>query len=137
VAEGRPGGSEPVYLTLDDVLNLHGLIIGASSTQAADQLRNRGGLESALARPAAYAHYEDADLAHQAAALAHAIAEGQQFIDGNKRTALVAMLTFLEINGLRVEASDYELADWILSFSAGAKPEQVAALLRTRAHRIR
>ena len=70
-------------------------------------------------------------------ALAHAIAEGQQFIDGNKRTALVAMLTFLEINGLRVEASDQELADWILSFSAGAKPEQVAALLRTRAHRIR
>jgi hypothetical protein len=72
VAERRPGGSEPVYPTLEDVLSLHGLIIGASSTQVADQLRNRGGLESALARPAAYAHYEDADLAHQAAALAHA-----------------------------------------------------------------
>jgi death-on-curing protein len=137
MAEDRPGGSELVYLTLEDVLSLHGLIIGASSTQAAAQLRNRDGLESALARPAAYAHYEDADLAHQAAALAHAIAEGQQFIDGNKRTALVAMLTFLEINGSRVEASDRELADWILSFSAGATREQVAALVRARARRIR
>jgi death on curing protein len=137
VAEDRPGDAEPVYLSLEDVLSLHGLIIGTSSTQAANQLRSRGGLESALARPAAYAHYEDADLAHQAAALAHAIAEGQQFIDGNKRTALVAMLTFLEVNGLRVEATDRELADWILSFSAGATPKQVADLVRARAHRIK
>src|ERR1035441_10648106 len=110
MAEDRPGDREPVYLTIEDVLSLHGLIIGASSTEAADQLRNRDGLEGALARPAAPAHYEDADLAHQAATLAHGIAEGQQFIDGNKRTALVAMLTFLEVNGLRVEASDRELA---------------------------
>jgi death on curing protein len=62
--------------------------------------------------------------------LAHGIAEGQHFIDGNKRTALVAMLTFLEINGWRVKAPDPELADWILSFSAGATPETVATLLR-------
>jgi prophage maintenance system killer protein len=48
----------------------------------------------------------------QAAVLAYGIAEGQQFIDGNKRTALVAMLTFLEINGMEVDASDPELADW-------------------------
>ena len=131
MAEDQPGDIEPVYLTLGDVLDLHGLIIGATSNDAADQLRNRDGLESALARPAAYAHYESADLALQAAALAHGIAEGQQFIDGNKRTALVAMLTFLEINGLGIKASDPELADWILSFSAGATPEDVAQLVRT------
>jgi prophage maintenance system killer protein len=33
------------------------------------------------------------------------------FIDGNKRTAPIAMLTFLEINSFRVEASECELAD--------------------------
>jgi prophage maintenance system killer protein len=38
--------------------------------------------------------------------LAHGIAESQTFIDGNQRLALVAMLTFLEVNGQRVEASD-------------------------------
>jgi death on curing protein len=79
--------------------------------------------------PETYAHYQDADLALQAAVLAHGIAEGQQFIDGNKRTALIAMLVFLEVNGWRVEASDPELADWILSFSQGATPEAVAKLV--------
>lgn len=130
MAEGDSGEVELVYLGLADVLGLHGLIIGATPQGAVDQLRNQPGLESALARPEAYAHYENADLALQAAALAHGIAEGQQFIDGNKRTALVAMLTFLEINGIAVKASDRELADWILSFSSGAPPEHVAQLIR-------
>jgi hypothetical protein len=87
MADEQPGEIEPVYLTVDDVLGLHGLIIGATSAEAADHLRNRDGLESALARPATYAHYENADLALQATVLAHGIAEGQLFIDGNKRTA--------------------------------------------------
>jgi hypothetical protein len=39
------------------------------------------------------------------------------------------MLTFLEINGLRVEASDPELGHWILS--VGDSPEDVAKLLRS------
>jgi death-on-curing protein len=129
VVEGQSGEFEPVYLTLADVLELHALIIGASAAEAADQLRNRAGLESAIARPETYAHYQDADLALQAAVLAHGIAEGQYFIDGNKRTALITMLVFLEINGWRIEASDPELADWILSFSRGTTPEAVAALV--------
>lgn len=130
MADGEPGEIEPVYLTSEDVLGLYGLIIGATAAEAADHLRNLDGLEGALARPATYAHYENADVALQATVLAHGIAESQLFIDGNKRTALVAMLTFLEINGLRVNATDPELAGWILSFSAGATPEDVAKLLR-------
>lgn len=129
MVDGQSGEFEPVYLTLADVLELHALIIGATAAKAADQLRNRAGLESAIARPETYAHYQDADLALQASVLAHGIAEGQQFIDGNKRTALIAMLAFLEVNGWRVEASDPELADWILSFSRGATPETVAELV--------
>lgn len=56
--------------------------------------------------------------------------ENQGFLDGNKRLALVAMLTFLEVNGLRVEASDPALATWILGLSAGTTPEQLAELIR-------
>jgi hypothetical protein len=41
MVEGQPGEFEPVYLTLADVLELHALIIGATATEAADQLRNR------------------------------------------------------------------------------------------------
>jgi death-on-curing protein len=129
MVEGQSGEFEPVYLTLADVLELHALIIGATAGEAADQLRNRAGLEGAIARPETYAHYQDADLALQAAVLAHGIAEGQQFIDGNKRTALIAMLAFLEVNGWRVEASDPELADWILSFSRDATPDSVGELV--------
>jgi hypothetical protein len=53
-----------------------------------------------------------ADLALQAAALRAWHHRESNFIDRNKRTALVAMVTFLEINGFRVNASDRELADW-------------------------
>lgn len=63
---------------------------------------------------------------------AHGIAETQPFIDGNKRAALVAMLTFLEINGHRVDVADPELAEWIISFSRGASPHAVADLIRPR-----
>ncbi len=40
-----------VYLELDDVLVLYAAIFGCSEQEAADQLRNRDGLESALSRP--------------------------------------------------------------------------------------
>lgn len=73
-------------------------------------------------RPRNFAHYQEASLALQAAALAHGIAESQTSIDGNKRLALVAMLTFLEVNGYAVDATDPELADWIIGLSAGTTP---------------
>lgn len=126
----EPIGAEPISLLVEDILELYAAISGATAAQAADHLRNRSGLEGALARPAAYAHYQDADLAMQGAVLAHGIAEGQFFIDGNKRLALVGMLTFLEVNGYRVDASDPELADWILDLAAGTTPEELAARLR-------
>jgi death on curing protein len=61
---------------------------------------------------------------------AHGIAEGQPFLDGNKRLALVAMLTFLEINGYRIDATDPVLADWIIRLSLDLTPEQLADLIR-------
>jgi hypothetical protein len=70
MAEEQPAGIGLVYLTLDDVLELYALTIGATAVEARDQLRNREGLEGALARPVTYAHYQDADLALQAAVLA-------------------------------------------------------------------
>lgn len=126
----EPAGDEPIYLLLEDALGLFAAIIDGTPGQAADHLRNRPGLEGALARPATYAHYQNADLALQAAVLAHGIAEGQFFIDGNKRLALVAMLTFLEVNGYRVDVADPELAAWILDLAAGAPPEELAERIR-------
>lgn len=129
-------GSEPVYLELVDALELYAAIIDGTTRQAADRLRDQAGLESALGRPRNYAHYQEADLALQAAALAHGVAESQAFIDGNKRLALISMLTFLEVNGYEVNARDPELADWIIGLSAGTTPEELAALLRSRLRAI-
>lgn len=122
--------NEPVYIELADALELYAAIIGGTTGQAADQLRDQAGLEGATGRPRNYAHYQEADLALQGAALAHGVAESQAFIDANKRLALVAMLTFLELNGYRVEAPDPDLADWILSFSSGTTPQQLAPSVR-------
>ena len=46
------------------------------------------------------------------------------------------MLTFLEVNGYRVEASDPELAAWIVSLSAGTTPEELAKQIRESARPI-
>lgn len=64
--------------------------------------------------------------------LAHGIAEGQPFLDGNQRLALIAGLTFLEINGYGIEATDPQLADWIIRLSLDLTSEQLAELIRSR-----
>jgi death on curing protein len=119
-----------LYLEAEDVLGLYAEIFGLSMEEAGDRLRNEEGLRSALNRPRTYAHYQGADIALQAAVLAHGIAEGQYFLEGNKRTALVAMRTFFAINGYDVDASQRERADWILSLSKGVTAEQLAERLR-------
>jgi prophage maintenance system killer protein len=40
------------------------------------------------------------------------------------------MLTFLEINGISIDTPDPELADWIISLSAGTTPEDLASRIR-------
>lgn len=119
-----------VYLGVDEALEIYAAIFGLTTAQAADHLRSREALEGALGRPATYAHYQAADLPLQAAVLAHGIAETQPFVDGNKREALIALITFLELNGHVLVATDSELASWIISFGAGATPEGVAGSLR-------
>jgi len=93
-------------------------------------------MEAVLGRPATHAHYERADLALQAAALAHGLGEGQLFIEGNKRVALAAMHTFLLVNGLQIDASQEERARWILDLAApGKTSEQKVRELAARLRR--
>jgi len=66
----------------------------------------------------------------QGAVLAHGIAEGRHFLEGNKRTALVALRTFLSINGYDVETSQQERASWIISLSQGSTIDQLAQRIR-------
>ena len=84
----------------------------------------------ALSRPPAYGYYQEADLALHAAVLAHGIAETQPFVEGNKRTASLACIAFLEENGYRLAVSPDEMEMWILELSTGLTAEEFAENIR-------
>jgi death-on-curing protein len=91
--------------------------------------RDLGGLESALARPRnllAYGNPEP-DLAALAAAYAFGIDRAQAFNEGNKRTSAVVTMTFLELNGFELEASDSEIVETWSALGEGRLSEKKLA----------
>lgn len=125
-----------VYLTAEHVVEIYAVIFHCSVEQARDRLRDRNVLEDAVVRPQSYAYYQGADLALQAAVLAHGIAEGQPFVEGNKRTALEAMRTFLRLNGYQITAPPLLRARWILDLSSGQTVDNLAESIRNSLERI-
>jgi death-on-curing protein len=99
----------------DEQLTIHG---GASG------LRDEGMLESALNRPKNRWSYEQAELAELAAAYAFDIARNHPFVDGNKRTSLLALYTLLGVNGVDFIAPEADAAAVILSLAAGEVSEE-------------
>lgn len=95
-------------------------------------VRDESLLESALARPRnRWAYAEDADLADLAAAYAHGIARNHPFVDGNKRTALMAAYTFLDVNGRVLDAPQPEAVVAVRALSTGEiTEEEFAAWIR-------
>jgi death-on-curing protein len=87
-------------------------------------MRDGGLFESALARPKNLAAYGEPDAASLAAAYTFGIARNHAFIDGNKRTALVALELFLDMNGYQLVADDAQCVLTILSVAAGSFTEQ-------------
>lgn len=82
-------------------------------------MRDEGLLESALARPLNRAGYGDPDLGELAALYAVAIARNHPFVDGNKRTAYVALETFIYLNGGAFPVSDAEAVVMTLAMASG------------------
>ena len=122
--------SGTLYITEPGALALFAQAMGLQPDGARDYLRLSSGLASALARPRNAARYEEADLALQAAYLAHGIAESQSFIDGNKRLALVCLFSFLQINGHRLVIDEDTAAEWIFELAGAATPHALAERLR-------
>ena len=100
---------EPLFLTLAEVLNFHEYQIRRFGGESG--IRDTGLLESALAQPhASYGgEWLHQDLYAMAAAYAFHICKNHPFLDGNKRTALVSALVFLEINGVSLLDPDEKL----------------------------
>jgi death-on-curing protein len=104
------------FLEPDDIVNFNRKVLGGTAA-----LRDRGLLESAVERPKASAFGEDAypTLAEKAAALLHSLARNHPFVDGNKRSATLAMLTFLELNSVRVKWNREEAIEFIIAVAEG------------------
>ena len=97
------------YLSLADVIAIH----ESAMRRLGDEpkpLRDEGILESAVMRPQMAAYYEGADIVRQAALLGVGISQAQAFLDGNKRTAYLALNTFLRMNGLAYSGDRLALA---------------------------
>ena len=85
--------------------------------------RDAGLLESALARPMQLAAYGTPDVAALAASYGYGLAKNHPFIDGNKRTAFVAVELFLLLNGWELTATDAQCVLSMLAVAAGTLDE--------------
>lgn len=91
-------------------------------------VRDEGLLDSALARQVNRSAYDpDADCASLAAEYAFGLAKNHPFIDGNKRTAFVAMALSLVVNGFQLIASDEDALVTMLQLAAGEIGEEAFA----------
>ncbi len=99
-------------------------------------VRDEGLLPSALARVQnLHAYTENADLPALAASYAFGIAKNHPFLDGNKRTALVVAVTFLNLNGFDFDAPEDATYITFLKLAEGTLSEdELAEWLRERLH---
>jgi death-on-curing protein len=104
-----------------DVLTIHEMHLNEHG--GAEGVRDLGLLESALARPQNLAAYGNPDIANLAAAYAFGIAKNHPFVDGNKRTSLVALEFFLALNRHRLTADDVQCVITILALADGTLSE--------------
>jgi death-on-curing protein len=122
-----------VYLSLKQILLLQQKQLGTFGGLAG--LRDRGGLEAALARPQMTFGGEDLypDLAAKAAALWHSLVANHPFVDGNKRVGAMAAELFLAANRVELIASDQDLIEATLAVARGeASAEALAIWIRQR-----
>lgn len=124
--------SEPLWLELRDIVDLHGEQLARFG--GPEGLRDAGLLESALHRPVNQWHYGETDIAALAAAYAFGLAKNHLFIDGNKRIAFQAMMTFIRLNGIAFRPAPAEATAIILALAAGEVSE--ASLARWIASRV-
>jgi death on curing protein len=121
----------PEFLDAEDVLEIHELQI--EELGGSPGVRDQGLLESALAQPqaTAFGEFLHSDLVAMAAAYLYHIVRNHPFVDGNKRTGLVAAVAFLDLNDLAVTPDAPELYDLTMRVAEGVlSKEDLTVALR-------
>ena len=109
-----------IRLSQERVLLLHQMLI--AETGGAADVRDLGLLDSAL--ESIYATFDGEDLyptkEEKGARLGFSLISNHAFVDGNKRIGMYVMLTFLELNGIRMECSNQDVVDTGLAVADGS-----------------
>lgn len=113
-----------IWVTADDVILIHSRVI--SVTGGIDGLRDRPGLEAAIAAPLQTFGGQElfpSDV-EKIARLGFGLASNHAFIDGNKRIGAMMTQLLLKWNGYRLILAQGELADMFIAIADGQKTEQ-------------
>ena len=115
------------YLDINQILAIYNEVI--EQTGGSKGIRDRGLLESAVARPQATFAKKDLypDVFSKATALGHSIILNHSFVDGNKRTGYMAMRLFLNMNGYDIKASQEEKYKFVMEIAEKTKKEEAIA----------
>ena len=120
-----------LYLTSSDVEAINSAEVGEGL------LADFGLLEAAIQRPQQTVMGEEAypDIHQKAAALMHSLIRNHPFIDGNKRTAVAAVVTFYKLNGYQVRAQQGEVVALAVDVAEGQLDVSgIAGVLKMWAH---
>jgi death-on-curing protein len=119
-------------IILEDILNLHTRSI--DDFGGSDGIRDQGLLESAIARP--FQTFDGEDLYpspfEKAAALGESLIINHPFVDGNKRTGMLGMVSLIMEYGFEVISSEDDLYNLTIDISTGTtKFEEIVEWLKT------
>ena len=121
------------YPNVDEAIAVHARLIAKFGGSLG--IRDRGALESALARPQT-GYYDD--LVQEAAALWESLSQNHPFVDGNKRVAVTVTAAFLKLNGYRLEFDDLAAYSFLIGLyeSGTLRFRELETWLRQHAARI-
>ena len=109
-----------IKISKEKALHLHKLI--ADETGGSVGIRDEALLESALEN--AFAGFGNQEfypsIEEKGARLGYTLISNHAFVDGNKRIGMFVILTFLEVNGIRLECTNEEIVHIGLSVAAGS-----------------
>jgi death-on-curing protein len=114
----------PYWLDIQDICAIHGEIIAGSG--GASGLLNRGALESTLSKPINLYQYggDEVTLYDLAAFYGYGLVKNHCFVDGNTRIGLIAVYTFLSMNGIELTASEVGAVTVFEDLAASLKSQE-------------
>jgi death on curing protein len=113
---------EPCWLDIHDVCAIYGEIIAESGGTSG--ILDKGAIESTLDKPINLYHYgNDVTLYKLAASYGYGLVKNHCFVDGNKRISLIAVYTFLSVNGIEFTASEVDAVSFFLDLAASLETQ--------------